>query len=63
MVDDGTRDKFERNWDLEYKMVAGLHGTTRRSFLIWPTFDWNITIIFQTLTLKEAFETAAPLNK
>jgi len=28
MMDGGTRDKFERNWE-----------KCRKSFLIWPTFD------------------------
>ena len=45
MVDGGTRDKFERNWHLEYKMVAWLHGTTWRNVvLIWPTFDQNFNL-------------------
>ena len=46
--DGWTLDESKRNWHLEYKMAAWLHGTTRRnvaeSFLIWPTFDRNFNL-------------------
>ena len=44
---DGERDKFERNWHLEYNMAACLQGTTQKrhkSLLIWPTFDRNFNL-------------------
>ena len=53
--DGWTRDESERNWHLEYKMAAWLHGETSRVFLNLAHFSSDRNFNFKWVQVSISF--------